>query len=602
MDFYNFYTGHEFEADQWLGAHITEGGTVFRTFAPSAAGVCLLLQGKEYPMHKVHDGNFYEIFLPGTAAGALYEYRIYQSDGQVRDHCDPFGFGMELRPAHKSVVRDLDAYQFSDHSWMQQRTDRTEEPLNIYELHLGSWKKKISGTEKDNAGTEWYRYDELPALLIPYLKEAGYNYIEILPITEHPCDESWGYQPTGFYAPTSRYGTSANLQNMVDLFHQAGIGVLLDFVPVHFAVDDYALVQYDGTALFEYPHSDVGVSEWGSYNFMHSRGEVRSFLQSCANYWLKTYHFDGLRMDAISRILYWQGDERRGVNGNAVDFMKTMNSGIKRRNPGCILIAEDSTNYPGVTKPAGQGCLGFDYKWDMGWMHDTLDFFRTGPEYRTANYHKLTFSMMYFSNERYLLPFSHDEVVHGKATILQKMYGEYDKKFPQGRVLYLYMMLHPGKKLNFMGNEFGQLREWDEKRAQDWLLRKYPIHDAFYHYMARLNHLYLTCPAFYAWDYRPEGFTWLDCHQEERCIYAIRRLCGEDCLIGILNLSDSLQEDFRIPADALSPSEQPEPRLLLHTDWEPFGGKTKEDTLPWRQEEGSFYFSLPPFSGILLSV
>lgn len=290
MDFYNFYTGHEFEADQWLGAHITEGGTVFRTFAPSAAGVCLLLQGKEYPMHKVHDGNFYEIFLPGTAAGALYEYRIYQKDGQVRDHCDPFGFGMELRPAHKSVVRDLDAYQFSDHSWMQQRTDRTEEPLNIYELHLGSWKKKISETEKDNAGTEWYRYDELPALLIPYLKEAGYNYIEILPITEHPCDESWGYQPTGFYAPTSRYGTSANLQNMVDLFHQAGIGVLLDFVPVHFAVDDYALVQYDGTALFEYPHSDVGVSEWGSYNFMHSRGEVRSFLQSCANYWLKTYH------------------------------------------------------------------------------------------------------------------------------------------------------------------------------------------------------------------------------------------------------------------------------------------------------------------------
>src|SRR5699024_9297374 len=213
------------------------------------------------------------------------------------------------------------------------------------------------------------------------------------------------------------------------------------------------------------------------------------------------------------------------------------------RNPGCILIAEDSTNYPGVTKPAGQGGLGFDYKWDMGWMHDTLDFFRTGPEYRTANYHKLTFSMMYFPNERYLLPFSHDEVVHRKATTLQKMYGEHDNKFPQGPVLYLYMMLHPGRKLNFIGTEFGQLREWDEQRAQDWLLRKYPIHDAFYHYMARLNHLYLTCPAFYAWDYREGGFTWLDCHQEERCIYAIRRLCGEDCLIGILNLSDSLQED-----------------------------------------------------------
>lgn len=367
------------------------------------------------------------------------------------------------------------------------------------------------------------RDDELAPLLIPYLKESGYNYVEFLPLCEHPCDQSWGYQNTGFYAPTRRYGKPDDLKRLIDLLHQSGIGVILDFVPVHFAVDWYALAQYDGTALYEYPHSDVGVSEWGSYNFMHSRGEVRSFLQSAANFWLKEYHFDGLRMDAISRIIYWQGDEKRGVNGNAVDFIKVMNLGLKENNPDCILIAEDSTNYPGITKSVHDGGLGFDYKWDMGWMHDTLTYFQAAPAQRTALYHKLTFSMMYFQNEKYLLPFSHDEVVHGKATILQKMNGQYEQKFPQARAMYLYMLVHPGKKLNFMGNEFGQLREWDEKREQDWDLRKYPNHDAFYHYMAKLNDIYISHPALFEWDYRTDGFYWLDCYQENRCIYAICR-------------------------------------------------------------------------------
>ena len=590
MNFYDFYTGKEFEAHQWLGAHLTGDGAVFRTFAPAACGITVCLQGKEYPMQKVYDGNFYEVFIPGVREGDTYEYRIFQNDGQARIHCDPFGYGMELRPAHRSVIRDLSSYSFSDQDWMQRRDEKVDDPVNIYELHLGSWRKKGSGE------TDWYRYDEIPELLIPYLKEAGYNYIEIMPICEYPCDESWGYQPAGFYAPTSRYGSSTDLKKMVDLFHQHDIGVILDFVPVHFAIDDYALVHYDGTALFEYPHSDVGVSEWGSYNFMHSRGEVRSFLQSCANYWLAQYHFDGLRMDAISRIIYWQGDERRGVNGNAVEFIKVMNAGLKQKNPGCLLIAEDSTDYPGVTKAIPQG-LGFDYKWDMGWMHDTLNVFRTPPEDRPSCYHKLTFSMMYFANEKYLLPFSHDEVVHGKATILQKMYGDYEIKFPQARVLYLYMMLHPGKKLNFMGNEFGQFREWDEKREQDWLLLKYPIHDAFYHYMSELNHLYLSHPALSAADYEPDGFCWLDCHQESRCIYAIQRTGGDECLIGILNLSGQVQEDYLLPVPFSHP-----PVLLLHTDWERFNGRIPEKELPWLMEENSCRFSLPPFSGILFAV
>ena len=596
MDFYNFYTGREQNAWKWMGAHTDGQETVFRTFAPAAAGVSVVTDTGEYPMYPVHDGNFYEQTLMDMGPGKSYEYRIYQADGQVRDHCDPYGFGMELRPAHRSIVRDLSSFSFQDHSWMQARTSRESEPLNIYELHLGSWKKK--GPEE----TGWYRYDELPDLLIPYLEECGYNYLEILPLFEYPCDESWGYQPTGFFAPTSRYGTALDLKKMIQRFHEAHIGVILDFIPVHFAVDDYGLARYDGTALYEYPHSDVGVSEWGSHNFMHSRGEVCSFLASCADYWLSEYHFDGLRMDAISRIIYWQGDEARGVNGNAVDFLKSMNVELKRRHPGCILIAEDSTSYPGVTSPVSHGGLGFDYKWDLGWMHDTLDFFRTGPQYRPANYHKLTFSMMYFRNERYLLPFSHDENVHGKATILQKMNGDYDGKFPQARALYLYLMLHPGKKLNFMGNEFGQLREWDEKREQDWCLRSYPIHDAFYHYMCRLNHLYLTHPACFEMDYDENGFTWLDCHQEERCIYAFLRRSKDECLAVILNLSDQTQGDYRLETGFADPVCPAKPELLLHTDWESFGGSTPETAVIWKKEQESLLLTLPPYSGILVSL
>ncbi len=590
MDLYSFYTGQAFDAHQWFGAHVTSAGVQFRTFAPGAEKVSVLLHDTEYPMQRVLDGNIYELTVASAHVGDLYEYRIYSTDGCVQDHCDPFGFGMELRPAHRSIVRDLNAFSFSDQVWMRSRTDCKDKPLNIYELHLGSWKKKGDGE------TDWYRYDELAELLIPYLKETGYNYIELLPISEHPCDESWGYQNTGFFAPTSRYGTAEDLMRMIDRLHKHDIGVILDFVPVHFAVDSYGLTRYDGTALFEYPHSDVGVSEWGSYNFMHSRGEVRSFLQSCANYWLTAYHIDGLRMDAVSRIIYWQGDKRRGVNGNAVDFIKVMNKGLKARHRGCILIAEDSTSYGGVTAPVDEGGLGFDYKWDMGWMHDTLEYFQTAPAYRPKDYHKLTFSMMYFPNEYYLLPFSHDEVVHGKATILQKMNGQYADKFPQARAMYLYMMLHPGKKLNFMGNELGQLREWSEKQEQDWLLTSYPIHDAFYHYIAELNRLYLSHTAFSHWDYRDGGFCWLDCHQENRCIYAVERRSEDERLIGIFNFSDREQNGYE-----LSVADAKHPELLLHSDWHRFGGDTSEGETVYRFDNNHFAIDLKPFSGVLFS-
>ena len=582
MDYHAFYTGQCFDAYTWLGAHLAGEGAVFRTFAPSASGVSLLHGGRELPMERVYDGNFYEIWVEGVRPGDCYQFRIYSREGGHTDHCDPYGFGMELRPGKCSVVRELGEYTFQDGGWMAERNDRREEPLNIYELHLGSWRRKPDGG--------WYRYDELAQPLIDYVKECGYNYVEFLPLSEHPCDESWGYQITGFYAPTSRYGTARELMMLIDRLHQAGVGAILDFVPAHFAVDDYGLARYDGTALYEYPHQDVKLSEWGSHNFLHARGEVRSFLQSCARYWLEVFHFDGLRMDAISRILYWQGDEARGINGDGVRFLREMNRGLKALCPGCILAAEDSTNFPRVTAPAEQGGLGFTYKWDMGWMHDTLSYFQTPPDQRAGRYHQLAFSMHYFPQERYLLPLSHDEVVHGKATILQKMYGDYEGKFPQARALYLYMFAHPGKKLNFMGNELGHFREWDEGREQDWLLRRFPIHDAFYHYMAQLNHIYLSHPALYRWDYRPEGFAWLDRGREGSCICAIQRQGGGERLAALFNFGHQARQ-YQLPAPAGV-------ELLLHTDWQPFGGRTPQGERSG-PEHGVLTVCLPPYSGQL---
>ena len=590
MDFYGFYTGKIFDAYRFLGAHIEEKGVTFRTFAPAATRISLIGEfsdWQEWTMNCTHDGNFWECYAKNAEPGQMYKYRIYKRDGSFTDHCDPFGFGMELRPNTASIIRDLSSYTFHDEKWMKQRTDCKEKPLNIYELHFGSFRKP---SEKAD---DWYTYTELADILIPYLKECGYNYIEVMPLSEHPCDESWGYQNTGFFSPTARYGTAQGLMEFIDLCHQNEIGVLMDFVPVHFAVDGYALADYDGTPLYEYPNSDVGVSEWGSCNFMHSRGEVRSFLQSAANYWLTEYHADGIRMDAISRIIYWQGDPARGVNNNAVAFIREMNRGLKAMHPSAMLFAEDSTSYPGITRSPGEGGLGFDYKWDMGWMNDTLDYFRTAPEYRSRDYHKLTFSMMYYYNDAYLLPFSHDETVHGKATILQKMYGEYDDKFPQARALYLYMYAHPGKKLNFMGNELGQLREWDEKREQDWEILKYPLHDAFHRFMKDLNQIYLNHPALYGQDYVSDGFQWLDCHQEERCVYAFERSCGLERIVAVFNFSDEVQEDYLLTvknAHAL--------KLLIDSDMDLYAGEKHATGEKITLENKTATLTLNAYSGV----
>lgn len=563
MDFYGFYTGKIFDAYEYLGAHVTQEGVTFRVFAPGAERISLIGEctgWQEVPMEQIHNRHFWQCSIRDAQVGTRYKYRIYDRSGSFLDRCDPYGFGMELRPGSCSVIRDLSRYRFSDDDWMRKRSDSRDKPVSIYEVHLGSFRKPGDGPE------DWYTYEELAQLLIPYAKDHGYNYLEIMPLNEHPCDQSWGYQSTGFFSPTSRYGTAEQLMAFVDACHRSGIGVIMDFVPVHFALDDYALARFDGTALYEYPHPAVGESEWGTLNFMHSRGEVRSFLQSAANYWLKEFHFDGLRMDAISRAIYWQGNPNRGVNQGAVEFLQHMNRGLKQLHPTTMLSAEDSTAYPGVTKPVEEGGLGFDYKWDMGWMNDTLAYFRTDPRQRSGIYHKLTFSMMYFYSDRFLLPLSHDEVVHGKGTILGKMWGSYEEKLAQVRAFYMYMFAHPGKKLNFMGNELAQLREWDEGRQLDWQLLEEPAHSRFHRFMTDLNKVYLAHPALWARDYEQDSFQWVDCHQEDKCVYVFRRQGDGEGLLAVFNFSDR-EQHYTLPSSYGSIRE-----ILLSSSWDIYGG------------------------------
>lgn len=590
----DFYRGTALDAYTYMGCHLVEDGAVFRVFAPAARAITITGEFNGWtntPMHQVYNGQFWECYIPGVKEGMMYKYRIQRQSGEVIDHCDPYGFGMELRPNWASIVRDMSAYTFSDEEWMKKRTDCKDKPLNIYEVHLGSWKNNVKNING------WYSYQEVARQLIPYMKSKGYTHLEIMPLSEHPCDNSWGYQCTGFFSPTSRYGTADDLKEMIDLLHQNEIGVILDFVPVHFAVDGYALNEFDGTALYEYPHRDVGNSEWGSRNFMHSRGEVQTFLLSSAYYWLKEYHFDGLRIDALSNIIYWQGNKDRGVNNNAVGFIRHMNEVLKKEYPGVMLIAEDSTSYPGVTKSVKTGGLGFDYKWDMGWMNDTLDYFRLHPHDRKNAYHKLTFSMMYYYGEQYLLPLSHDEVVHGKATIAQKMYGMYEIKFPQARALYMYMYAHPGKKLNFMGNEIGQLREWDERREQDWGILEYPMHNTFARFMKDLNFVYAAHPAFWEQDFEEEGFRWIDCHQEEKCVYAIERRGKEQRIAALFNFSEEIQEYELELEDAKSLT------LIINSDnviYNGTGNYAYEQQ--YKLKKGKITLELPAFSGAFYEI
>lgn len=593
MNINNFYNGIEFEAYKYFGANLCDGGVMFRTYAPNAVKVCLIGEFNGWNEEEMQGENgIYTRFSSTAKVGNMYKFVIYKKGGNKTYHSDPYGRQTELRPNSASIVTDLYSYNWNDYEWMNGRNKNFNSPLNIYEVHLGSW--------KSNFGNEngWHSYLSIADDLIDYVCEMGFTHIEFMPLCEYPADCSWGYQTTGFFSPTSRYGNPDMLKELINRCHRRGIGVILDFVPIHFAIDEFGLKSYDGTELYEFPSSDVGISEWGSCNFNHARGEVASFLKSSANYWLNEFHFDGLRMDAISRAIYWLGDEARGVNDKAIEFFKSLNDGLNERNSGIMLIAEDSTAYLKVTAPTQYGGLGFDYKWDLGFMHDTLNLFKTPPNERSREYYKLFFSMQYFYNEKFILPFSHDEVVHGKATIIQKMWGDYDTKWGQARALYLYMFSRPGKKLNFMGNELAHFREWDENRELDWDLLKFPLHDGFKRFFRDVSQTYKNISSLYADELSNYNFKWLGEYPNE-CIYAYKIGLKNETVVTVLNLSDSEHSNF-----ILRESGKHTARVLINSELNIYGGTIESDcevfTAKYNKKINSteLKFDLKPFSGI----
>ena len=457
-----FFEGYELEAYKLFGSHIKDGGMEFTVWTPHAHKVEVFTSKDRftclYPLERIDERGVWQGFIPDMEPIYSYRYRIYKNDTYWIDKFDPYSYRCERRPSTASVMYDLDYYTFSDDAYKKKQTNNYSEKINIYECHLGGFKKYEN---------EFETYRLIKDDLVPYLKDMGYTHLELMPIFEYPFDGSWGYQSLGFFASTSRYGTPYDLMDLINECHKNNIGVILDVVFMHFANDGYGLINYDFEPCYEYREYHLAHSDWGTMCFDLSSGPVVSYLMSSANFFIDRYHIDGLRFDAVSHFIYHHGNRDLGENVAGQSFVKRINYHLKDLHPNCMLIAEDSTDFPNVTRKVEDGGLGFDYKWDLGWMNDTLRYYAMDPIYRKYHHNDLTFSMAYFYSERFLLPFSHDEVVHSKKTIVDKMWGTYEDKFKQCRNLYVYMYTHPGKKLNFMGNELGQFREWDEKREQD---------------------------------------------------------------------------------------------------------------------------------------
>ncbi len=541
-----FFEGHCLDAHQIFGAHFAyEGcsGVRFSVYAPHARNVQVVgnfnnWNGQHHFMEKISDKGVWSLFVPNVVEWSLYKYLIEDAHGNWLEKSDPFAFSSEVRPKHASLVVNLRDFSWEDHMWMYYRQKNIHKPLNIYELHVGSWRKKH--------GHEWLNYEDLKRELIPYIKESGYTHIELMPLNEHPFDGSWGYQPTGYFSATSRYGTPKQLMAFINECHMHDIGVILDFVPVHFVKDAHGLAKFDGTPLYEYPNEQDANSPWDTLMFDLWKEEVRSFLMSAASFWFDVYHIDGIRVDAVANVIFWQGNKNSGVNEGAVAFIRRMNYHLSERYPNAILIAEDSSDYTNVTKPTFDMGLGFDYKWDLGWMNDTLKYYAIDPIYRKYHHHQLTFSMAYFYSEKFILPLSHDEVVHSKGTILNKMWGSYDQKFSQARNLYAYMMAHPGKKLTFMGNELGHFSEWDENKELDWHLLQYTRHNAFNRFIVDLNHIYNHHSCLSRFDYEHRGFSWIDADNANQSIYSFYREDEKSIIVVILNMTPESYEHYQI--------------------------------------------------------
>ncbi len=505
----------------------------FTVYAPNAKNVCLIGDfsfWQPWQMHRL-DCGVWTLVSPDPQEGQRYKYQITTQSGEVWDRADPFAFSSQLRPENASVITYLNHHIWQDSEWLSKRSKNFDRPLNIYELHLGSWKRK------DGEDAEcFYQYDEICDQLIPYLKEMGYTHIELLPLTEYPLDASWGYQVSGYFSATSRYGKPEQLMKLIDCCHQAGIGVIFDFVPTHFVRDFHALHLFDGSCMYEPDDENQRYSPWDTALFDFTKPHVISFLRSSLNFWISVYHADGIRYDAVANLIYRNGKKEDGLNDAGLWFLRSVNYDLWQEHPQVMLIAEDSSDYPKVTAPVVYGGLGFDYKWDLGWMHDTLDYLATPFGERSAMTNRFLFSMSYFYQNNHLLPLSHDEVVHGKKTIIDKLWGNYEQKFAQLRCLYLYLFFHPGKKLSFMGNELAEFLEWSEQREPGWNLLSYPAHQKFHQFLQKLHKLYLEFPCLWEQDYDSRYFRWL--HMGPSIFVIQRSDYQQNILIVAINLSD----------------------------------------------------------------
>jgi 1,4-alpha-glucan branching enzyme len=600
-----------------LGAHVREiggvAGTAFAVWAPNARSVSVVgdfnsWDGRLHPMRSLGSSGIWELFIPGIEEGAKYKFEIRTQDGKLRIKADPLAFAAEVPPANASIVH-RSKHEWSDATWLERRaqSDALREPMSIYEVHLGSWRRNPLEGERSLS------YLELADELSAYVTDLGFTHVELMPIMEHPFGGSWGYQVTGYFAPTSRFGTPDDFRCFVDRLHRNGIGVLLDWVPAHFPRDDWALALFDGTHLYEHADPRRGAHpDWGTLIFNLSRDEVRNFLLANGLYWLKEHHIDGLRVDAVASMLYldysrkegeWAPNEYGGrENLEAVEFLKRMNEIVYTREPGVTTAAEESTAWPGVSRPTYLGGLGFGFKWNMGWMHDTLAYFQKDPVHRRFHHHTLTFSLVYAFSENFVLPLSHDEVVHGKRSLLDKMPGDRWQKFANLRSLYAYMWAHPGKKLLFMGGELAEWEEWNYDGSLHWNLLEYPEHQGVQSLVRDLNNAYRSNPALYEVDFDSSGFRWLEPNDAANNVLAFARLDakGERPVVCVLNMSPVPRYDYRVGMPACCRWQE-----LVNTDSAYYGGSgvgnlggVEAEAVPWHDQPFSALLTLPPLGAV----
>ena len=617
LDQYLFGQGTHYDIYKKLGAHPTtqhrKKGVYFAVWAPNARYVSVIgdfnnWDNQANPMNRVGEIGVYEIFVPGAKVGDLYKFFIVGYHGEELYKADPYANEAELRPGTASRITDITDYKWKDTTWMKKRPefDEKREPMAIYEVHPGSWKKHPHGEDEDG----FYNYREFAKSLAEYVKEMGYTHVELMGIAEHPFDGSWGYQVTGYYAPTSRYGTPEDFAYMVNYLHKQKIGVILDWVPAHFPRDAHGLEEFDGGCVYEYADPKKGEHpEWGTKVFDFGKSEVKNFLIANALYWVEHFHIDGLRVDAVASILYLDYGRENGqwtpniYGGNknleAIEFFKHLNSVVLGRNHGAMMIAEESTAWPKVTGKPEEDGLGFSHKWNMGWMNDFLEYMKLDPYFRKWNHNKMTFSMTYAYAEKYILVLSHDEVVHLKCSMINKMPGLYDDKFANLRAGYAYMLGHPGKKLLFMGQEFAQLQEWSEARELDWYLLAEDKHQQMQNYVKALLHLYKKTPALYDADQDPCGFEWINADDADRSIFSFVRHSkdGKSNLLFVINFTPVARPDYRVGVP-----KRKQYRLVLDGDAAEFGGNTTERPVVYKAvksecdgREYSFAYDLPAY-------